>query len=170
MRIKTTPGKPKPGNTYRVFLERSALATGLGAAMAFVPDHAAGANDPTDVIPFRTAELRTSSLQSNCVVDHAVPGHVSSAATRIVLPDLEEGWSDAQQKRFQELAVEEAVGTLSADEAIELEQLTLLRRAFQTPRTGSEVLWEFEQRRRTNDLLKTLRRYVQFYEGAGSTR
>lgn len=138
--------------------------------MAFVPGQPAGANDPSAVFPFRTTELRANSLPASSVIDHAVPGHVSAPATHVLLPALEEGWTDAQQKRFQELAVEEAVGTLSADEMGELEQLTVQRRAFQNPRTGSEILWEFEQRRRTHDLLNTLRRYVEFYEGARSAR
>jgi hypothetical protein len=172
MPIKTSRRRPKSDNTYRVFFERkSALATGLGAAMAFVPGNAAGANDPADVMPLQTSEWRTSSLHGKCVIDDlAFPGQVSAPATRIVFPDIEEEWTDAQQRRFQELAVEEAVGTLGTDEAAELEQLTLMRRALQNPRSGNEILWEFEQRRRTHDLLTTLRRYVEFYEGASSAR
>jgi hypothetical protein len=172
MPIKTSRRRPKLDSAYRVFFEKkTALATGLGAAVAFVPGHTAGANDPADVMPLQTVEWRTSSLHGKCVIDdHIFPGQVSAPATRIVFPDIEEEWTDAQQRRFQELAVEEALGTLSMDEAAELEQLTLMRRALQNPRTGREILWEFEQRRRTHDLLKTLRRYVEFYEGASSTR
>jgi len=63
------------------------------------------------------------------------------------------------------LAIAEAVGELDAEEAFELELLTVARRAHHRPRSGDEILWEFEQRRITRTLLDTLSRYVEFYEG-----
>lgn len=91
---------------------------------------------------------------------------------RLVIPEDfgQERWTEAEQKRFHELAVQEAVGSLSPGEADELEQLTILRRAYQSPRSGEEVLWEFEQRRKTDGLLKMLRNYVEFYDRASPTR
>jgi hypothetical protein len=171
MLSKTSHRPPRLDNAYHVFFEKkSALATGLGAAaLALTPGNLAGANDPEHLMPLLTSEWRASSLREECVIDAGHTSQASAPETPVLLPYIEEEWTDAQQKRFQELAVDEAVGTLGPDETVELEQLTLRRRVLQSPRSGSEILWEFEQRRRTHDLLKILRRYVEFYEGTNST-
>lgn len=146
------------------------MATGLGAAMVLAPDHFAGANERNDVVLPRS-EWKASAFGVNAVPSDTGFSHASDSMRLVIPGDLaEERWTDAEQKRFHELAVEEAVGSLTPEEVVELEQLTILRRAYQSPRTGNEVLWEFEQRRWTDDLLKTLRKYVEFYDRADSAR
>lgn len=97
----------------------------------------------------------------------AAEGATVAPGIRVRLDD-EERWSEAEQKRFEELAIADAVGELTSDEGFELESLQAARRAHLHPRSGDEVLWEFRQRRLTSNLLETLRRYVEFYEGQDS--
>jgi len=147
------------------FEKKSALAaTGISAALVMAPEFAVGGNQRSNLVPIRSV-WNVTALATNSVTSGEVFGGDSGPAV-VSAPSQEQQWTEAEQKRFQELAVEEAVGSLSTNEAHELEQLTILRRAFDKPRSGDEVLWEFEQRRRTSELLKTLRRYVEFYEGA----
>jgi hypothetical protein len=155
---------PKPDNLHRVRFDRNtALATGISAALVLAPEWSFGESQRTSNVSYRS-EWKATAPGINPVTDTAFLGEASELPTLQSRSD-EQRWTEAEQKRFQELAVEEAVGSLNPEDAQELEQLTILRRAFDKPRSGDEVLWEFEQRRRTSDLLKTLRRYVEFYEG-----
>jgi hypothetical protein len=79
-------------------------------------------------------------------------------------------WTRAMAKRFRELVRKEALGELQPQEAMELEQLTRDRRHLLYPRSGKEVLWEVKQRELTEHLIKALREYVEFHQGAHPTR
>jgi hypothetical protein len=147
----------------RSLIDRSVLAGGLmsAAALAIAPITPDAATLGSVYFPALASPSATSSLLAS------VTGEGATEVKPLELPpDLLDKWSEAEQIRFRELAIEEAVGELPPEELVELEQLTALRRAFEHPRSGDEILWEFEQRRRTRDLLQTLRRYVEFYEGA----
>lgn len=158
------PKNAKRDSLHRVrFDKNTALATGITAALVLAPEWTIGESQRTKNVPFQS-EWRATASGNQPVTGTVFSGEASELPVLRAHFD-EDRWTEAEQKRFQELAVEEAVGSLSAEEELELEQLTILRRAFDKPRSGDEVLWEFEQRRRTSDLLKTLRRYVEFYEG-----
>lgn len=73
-------------------------------------------------------------------------------------------WTDANEQRFGELAEKEALEELRDNDAVELEKLTQLRRSLKNPRPGVEILWEYEQRKLTLELLKALNRYVTFHK------
>lgn len=156
--------QPKRDNLHRVrFDKNTALATGISAALVFAPEGTIGESQRSNNIPFRS-EWKATDSGNKPVTSTIFSGEASELPVLRSHSD-DDRWTEAEQKRFQELAVEEAVGSLGAEEEQELEQLTVLRRAFDKPRSGDEVLWEFEQRRRTSELLRTLRRYVEFYEG-----
>jgi len=89
----------------------------------------------------------------------------SASTLKFSLPDLE--WSPAQEKRFLALAGGEATDSLSPEEQTELERLSRLRRALKNPRRGEELLWEYEQRKLTRDLISALSRYVTFHNPPG---
>jgi hypothetical protein len=157
---------------YSIFFDKkSSLATGIGAAIALGLDYQTGASHHAHTIPLRS-EWKAAAMPPAPSLSGSLSGQSNDPLTLLTItPDIaEQKWTEAEQARFRELAVQEAVGDLSADEAGELEQLTFLRRAYQNPRSGREVLWEFEQRRRTADLLNTLKRYVEFYDGKSKTR
>ena len=147
-------------------IDRSVLAGGLSAAALVVtPVHTDAAADSPATIAIRHAN--SGSAPSSLVSRTEIQSTTIGAVLRI--RSDEEQWGETEQKRFEELAIAEAVGELTDDEAFELENLTVARRSRLNPRSGDEMLWEFKQRRLTADLLNTLSRYVEFYEGANST-
>lgn len=72
-------------------------------------------------------------------------------------------WTKAMARRFRELARKEALGTIGDEEMQELERLTRDRRNLEYPRPGEEVLWEYNQREVTANLVQALKDYVRFY-------
>ena len=72
-------------------------------------------------------------------------------------------WTRQMAKRFREMAKKEALGTIVADEMKELERLTQDRRNLEYPRPAEEVLWEYNQRQVTANLVQALKEYVQFH-------
>jgi hypothetical protein len=152
---------------YKILLDRSsALAAGLGTALVVSPSDSRTDKQsaPAVEIEVGSAWRGTTPLDSPVLINR-VYGPTTSGVQTIPVRDEEKEWSESEQKRFEELAVAEAVGELNDDDVLELEQLSQVRRSVQQPRSGDEVLWEFEQRRLTAELLETLSRYVEFYEG-----
>lgn len=152
-------------NAVRVRFDRSAFATGLSAA-ALVMSPAL--TDGVTGRPAAVAIMKNSLGSAPSSLVSRRDGQSASVGAVLQFRSDADQWEEAEKKRFHDLAVEEAVGTLTPDEEAEFGQLTLLRRTFQHPRSGDEILWEFEQRRRTSELLETLRKYVEFYDGANS--
>jgi len=75
-------------------------------------------------------------------------------------------WDHSSERRFLNLVDREAKGVAATQELKELEGLSDLRRRFEAPRSGREVLREYEQHQLIRNLLQSLTRYVQF---VGST-
>lgn len=86
----------------------------------------------------------------------------SGSLVNMPFPDLE--WTDGHERRFGILAGREAVGRLTVEEQGELERLSRLRRGMKNPRAGEELLWEYEQRELTRNLIKALDQYVSFHK------
>ena len=78
------------------------------------------------------------------------------------IPDFQ--WSSEREQRFAQLVEREAVAELTTEEELELEHLSILRRGTKNPRLGEELVWEYEQREVTRDLIKALDRYVSFHK------
>ena len=83
-------------------------------------------------------------------------------------------WDEASARLFDHLVEKEALGTANKSELNELENLSALRRQTEMPRTGEEVLREYEQAQLIRNLLCSLTSYVQFEQettrGQGATR
>lgn len=88
----------------------------------------------------------------------------SALPLKLPLPDLE--WTKAHEHRFALLAGKEAASELTPHEELELERLAALRRRLRNPRLGEELVWEYEQRELTHDLIRALDRYVSFHKAA----
>src|SRR5258708_23386417 len=89
----------------------------------------------------------------------------STSTPRLSLPDI--AWTPSYEKRFLDLAGKEATTNLAQAERVELERLSQLRRGLKNPRRGEELVWEYEQRELTRDLINALSRYVTFHNPAG---
>ncbi len=79
------------------------------------------------------------------------------------LPLAELSWRSEHEGRFLELAGREATDELTPGDTAELERLSHLRRGLRNPRRGEELLWEYEQRELTRELISALSRYVTFH-------
>jgi hypothetical protein len=84
-----------------------------------------------------------------------------------IIPPTEE-WTNERERRFAILAEREAFGKLAVLEKDELNRLSFQRRGLKNPRTGEELLWEYEQRKLTRNLVEALTRYVHFHQPARS--
>jgi hypothetical protein len=71
-------------------------------------------------------------------------------------------WDKCAEKRFQALAIKEALETLNGAELVELEQLTIARRKHTAPPTSAEeILDELREWKSVNRVFEALDRYVQ---------
>lgn len=75
-------------------------------------------------------------------------------------------WTERTAKRFKTLAAAEALERLSEEEAKELAELDRLREAHFASESASELLHAMQARRRLDDLLRALERYVDFQNAA----
>jgi hypothetical protein len=89
----------------------------------------------------------------------------SLSVLKLPLPDLQ--WTPAHEKRFLELAGREATSRLTPEDSAELDGLSQKRRGLKNPRRGEELLWDYEQRQLTRDLISALSRYVTFHSPPG---
>jgi len=71
-------------------------------------------------------------------------------------------WDHKAGRRFFELVDREAKNLATVQELEELEELSNLRRRVEAPRSGEEVLREYEQHQLIRNLLQSLTRYVEF--------
>jgi hypothetical protein len=149
----------------RVWFDRkSALATAVGAAFALGADANSRTTGAGERVPVHSnAQAMEDLIAFSPVTEVTSRATASSPILKTGFPEQE--WTKALQTQFKELAVKEALEEISPKEAHELEQLTLMRRSYQKPRSADEVLWEYDQRQLTQQLLDTLKSYVEFYEG-----
>jgi len=117
--------------------------------------------------------LPPPDLNSYCeITNFAAPDDkIDQAQFEIQIPTLaDEDWTKQQNQKFQQLAVKEALGTISSKEIVELEYLSKQRRELESPRTGEEIIQEYQRIQITQDLLRSLRKFVNFYESTSSPR
>lgn len=102
-------------------------------------------------------------------------GHVSSEPEILSVLDAEDEfytsvqevsvdieWDKTAEKRFQTLAIKEAVETLNRSELVELEQLTIARHRHNASSVSAdEILEELRQWQMVNRVFEALDRYVQ---------
>ena len=89
---------------------------------------------------------------------------VTDSELKIRLPELE--WTTDHEERFALLAGREATGELTGEQSRELEHLSALRRGMKNSRLGEELVWEYQQRELTRELIKALDRYVSFHKSS----
>ena len=79
-------------------------------------------------------------------------------------------WDASAARRFKQLAEREALGTASSEEIRELDHLSGMRRRSEAPRSGADVLREYEQGQLIRNLLQSLKRYVEFEQRTGPAK
>lgn len=73
-------------------------------------------------------------------------------------------WTPKLEAKFNRLAQRKAFNELSLVGNVEFEKLSAYRRQLKNPRTGEEVIAEYEQRMITRDLVQALAKYVNWHK------
>jgi hypothetical protein len=121
--------------------------------------------DTPDIVSSGSNVLVESACESNRAEAFANNMGTRSGASGISVEALESNhWSAEKNARFKELARDEALRELSAEELAELESLTRLRRQEKYPRSPHEILWQRRQQKLTRSLVEALKAYVEFHE------
>jgi hypothetical protein len=134
--------------------------SGLQAAIALNPSLAGHHASSVPVAPAIDAaeSWRTGP-------DLAVHLDDEAEAIRAPMMTIPQIWDSASVRLFDRLAEKEALGTANKSELDELENLSAMRRQSEMPRTGEEVLREYEQGQLVRNLLHSLTSYVEFEQG-----
>jgi hypothetical protein len=80
-----------------------------------------------------------------------------------VVSEIQE-WTPSSEAKFRRLAEAKALNKLNLDGKVQFEKLMAIRRQFKNPRTGEEVLVEYQQRMLTRKLVTVLAEYVNFHK------
>ena len=73
-------------------------------------------------------------------------------------------WTPKLESKFTRLAERKALSQLSLPDSVEFERLVAFRRQLKNPRTGEEVIAEYEQRAITRNLVQVLTQYVTWHK------
>jgi hypothetical protein len=79
-------------------------------------------------------------------------------------------WTPKLEAKFYRLAENNALNRLSLEHKVEFEKLLAIRRLIKNPRSGEEVLAEYQQRMTTRNLVQALTQYVEFHQQYSSNR
>jgi hypothetical protein len=96
------------------------------------------------------------------VADVLKPGASQVSQNQRELPEPM-AWTRELEAKFQRLAQRHALGELSLGGKVEFETLSARRRHLKNPRTGEEVIAEYEQRAITRELVQALAKYVNWH-------
>jgi hypothetical protein len=118
-------------------------------------------DDTTDVITtFVSYEHEEGAIDQELTV--FLPKEQQLATTPPASFLIPPEWDPSSAARFNHLVEKEALGLASSEDIEQLEGLSALRRRALVPRTGQEVMREYEQGQLIRDLLRSLTRYVEF--------
>lgn len=111
------------------------------------------------------------SIQTNEGLEQSfgIPSDHKSNKDSFALSDPNE-WDSKLEARFLRLVEKKALGHLSLNALIEFERLSEQRRRLKNPRTGEEIIAEYEQRMVTRNLVKALAQYVKFHKPTHHTK
>jgi hypothetical protein len=115
--------------------------------------------------PQPTAAILTVSPAPN---ERNVPVDNQSNKSQVEFPESAE-WTPRLRDRFAKLAKMKAIGRLALNQRIEFEKLSALRRR-NYPRSGEEIIAEYEQRVLTRGLVQAFTNYVEFHKKHASHR
>lgn len=137
------------------------IARGTAASLAvgcLVPNNQPAINDATPAIEF--TNLAEQSVFASVLVDSSSTGQAS-----VTLRNVPKEWSKALDREFRLLALEEAQGKISKENAGRLKQLDTWRERLVTPRSADEILYQLKRDRILEQFSKNFEDYVQFKEG-----
>jgi hypothetical protein len=142
------------------------FARGTAASLAvgcLVPNNQPAINDAIPAIEF--ASLAEQPVLAPMLADSSSTGPAS-----FTVKDFPKAWSNALDKEFRLLALEEARGEISEKGAARLKLLDAWRERLVEPRTADEISLQLKRDRILEQFSKTFEDYVRFKEGARRQR
>jgi hypothetical protein len=152
-------------NIFVARLARHAAATIVVGAGA-VPANQTG---PALAAPVAAQEFAAP----NEAVCSGADSQASSMQGSFVLrfsPQMPSAWDKALEKEFRTLALSEAEGKLSDEQAHRLEVVSLWREQLESPQTAEEILLQIRRDRLIDRMQNLLEEYVEFKETANQAR
>lgn len=131
----------------------------FSARRAIEVAESAGTQSLIDHLSLPNIETETTALADIDVPKASTEGS-STALTEILAPISK--WSLSLEHKFAHLAARIATETASAQEKKDFSALQSERRRLHLARPGTAVLHDFEERKRTAELVEALKRYVEF--------
>jgi len=113
---------------------------------------------PVNTDPLESSSGDFGSIDVSILLNHSAQNEIKPPTT-----DIEE-WTPAMEAKFRRLAEAKAFGNLSLKGRVEFERYMALRRQLKNPRTGEDVLIEYQQRMLTRKLVNVLTEYVNFHK------
>lgn len=119
--------------------------------------------DPTRIVSAGKALLRIPTVNEpvSAFTTNFTSNDPADSAT--FTPAVDAGWTGRSETRYRSLSRAEALGTITLEETLELEDLTELRRITINPPTADEILWQRKQKKVTRTLLEALDAYAEFH-------
>lgn len=149
-------------NTFVTRLTRGAVASSLAVGWLMPENHSELVAPPV-VAREAVVTCETSMPEQT--------SHSENEGMLVVdMPEVGKDWTPNMEREFRQLALGEAKATLTVDDYARLEELSVLRDRLQHPRTAAEVLLQLKRDRMLEKISDTLRKYVEFQEGAGKKR
>lgn len=145
-------------------LARTAAASAMVGA-AVMPSHHSNA---APVVPSVLAEEYAITEKPVLLEQESQSSTAGSFTMKFTNPPS--AWDNGLEKEFRKLALAEATGKLSNDDANRLETLSHWRNQLVSPPTVEETLLQLKRDRLLSRIEDLLKDYVEFKEGAGHPR
>ncbi|HEX5222649.1 MAG TPA: hypothetical protein VFZ59_24045 [Verrucomicrobiae bacterium] len=150
-----------PSNVVKQKLARVAATT--VAATALATHDQASSHAP--------AKLASEGLVSSVSdIGASTADHHTECRVMWTVSDVPETWDKELEREFRQLALVEAKGELTTDQAIRLNRLNRLRDEMLFAPSPDEVLMQLKRDRILADMERLLREYVAFEEATNKAR
>ncbi len=117
-----------------------------------------------------TAVYEAAVFADNATMPDGALAHGSNAALVVTVTQRVTEWDKRMEREFRELALQEAKGTLNAENARRLEELSFVRNSLLCPPSPEEILLQIKRDRLLEKTEQLLREYVEFQEATDKKR
>ena len=149
------------GESVMTRIARGAVTSSMASAFLLPQTHA---KLEASILPhqdFAVAEM-TSTLRPACLEETGEIFHV--------VREVANEWTRGMEREFRRLALAEAKGTLTHEQASRLNELDHSRTCLLCPPNEEEMLRRIKRDRLLEKLSEALREYVEFEEGTSQKR
>lgn len=141
---------------------KSTVKLGVGFAAAGVATIAIPSADAKATVAVATDIVSVSPVSAAPAQAHLRISGDSTAAMSMRLPSDPDRWSNTLERKFDALAMKQALGESTREEDAELAKLERLRMQLQSPLSGDEAMKLWLHAKKLEKLRDALKEYVEF--------